>query len=441
MAVAYRSNTTYNSGAGTTSSIVINAPAGLQANDYMIFVCTNTGTATITPPAGWTRRTTPVNLNSGAATVAAYWKFATSSEPASYTFTLSGASGAVASIAAYSGVDIISPNAGTGTTTSSGASSGTPGGIGPQVDQPYSIQLVCSEVAAASVTVTGVSTGFTKRSDVTSTATVFVQTAIADGPVPNTRLDSPGGSASTFSGSTDANTVIYMYLRPDTSTATTPRLNYYVRASGTSVTSTNLNISPSTGGLLYVMVYIKDTTNTVTSIVSAGLVWTKLTASRGAGTPGVELWQSYASTPAVVDSLGAVTNPVNVAINYSGSVAVEYVVLMFVGAQVGTVGISSGTGTSLSGSLTTTANNAFVLSATVRDNTAGITSGGGQTLLNNITLNTTALTSFWKNTTLVASSGTLTTHTSTNVSSTNWAMVIYELVPYINKSNFFPLFG
>ena len=112
-----------NNAAGSTS-LTINAPAGVLANDVMVAHLVVRGSTTvITPPAGWTliRRD-----NTGSSIgVALYDKIATAAEPTSYTWTFNSAQQASGGIVAYSGVNTATPvdassglyNSGTLTTT------------------------------------------------------------------------------------------------------------------------------------------------------------------------------------------------------------------------------------------------------------------------------------------------------------------------------------
>jgi len=436
MSVAFRSSDSYNSGASTTSSVVINAPAGMAAYDYIIIAIITSGTPTITPPSGWTLRTTAVNMSTGTAQLSEYWKLASSSEPSTYTFSLSVASNATAVIAAYSGVDRLSPNAGVGSTgVGSGTTTNTPG-TPPQVDQPYQIMIAASVNSTAAVTVTGVSTGFTKRVDASTTASLFVEAAISDGPPASTRLDSVGGTGDTFSGSTTANVITSMFLRADTSAATTPSISYTVFISGgNGVSSSAVSTSLPTPGYLYLLIFIQDGTNTVTSITTTGQTWTKVTAVRGAGGPGLEIWQTYIST------VNSTTNT-STTVNYSGSVIVNIVPYIFANAMIGTFTAASGSSTSHAASLTTTANNALVLSALLRNPNNPGSIAGGMTLLQLASQSGSGSNYGTSKTTgLVATAGTSVTHTYSDVSSSNWALVIFELIPYVNKTNFFSDLG
>src|SRR5262249_11448319 len=95
--------------AADATSVAVSIPTGTAQNDVMlaqIAVIGGTG-QTITPPSGWTliRRDNSTNKDAQAI----YYKVAGSSEPASYTFTVSASNKIVAGIVSYSGVDVSNP--------------------------------------------------------------------------------------------------------------------------------------------------------------------------------------------------------------------------------------------------------------------------------------------------------------------------------------------
>ena len=111
-------------GGPASGGLAINVPTGTLANDVMIAsVSTAPDTIAITPPAGWTliRQVTQSNTNSSK--LSSYYKVATGTEPANYTWVLSGAgfNGAAGGIASIIGVDTATPydaEAGTATPSS-----------------------------------------------------------------------------------------------------------------------------------------------------------------------------------------------------------------------------------------------------------------------------------------------------------------------------------
>src|SRR5947209_8222374 len=107
MAIAHRASKGSNNGGGGTT-IVMTVPTGVVDNDVMVMAITvrgGTGT-TITTPGGWTLID---SVTSGTALIQSlYWRVA-SSEPASYTVTITSnkASGV---IVAWSGASTSAPD-------------------------------------------------------------------------------------------------------------------------------------------------------------------------------------------------------------------------------------------------------------------------------------------------------------------------------------------
>ncbi|MBI5429727.1 MAG: hypothetical protein HY938_04625 [Nitrosomonadales bacterium] len=93
------------------SRLSIPLPAGTVAGDVMIAaVATTPSTVTITAPAGWTLIQTVTQATATSNRVATYYRVATASEPASYSWTFSTThSGAAGGIVSYSGVDNTAP--------------------------------------------------------------------------------------------------------------------------------------------------------------------------------------------------------------------------------------------------------------------------------------------------------------------------------------------
>ncbi|MDH3539577.1 MAG: right-handed parallel beta-helix repeat-containing protein, partial [Acidimicrobiia bacterium] len=89
-------------------SLVINVPAATQPGDVMLAQITyNAWAQTITPPGGW--NFIRQDANSGGIIQELFWRAATASEPASYTWGLSSGDMASGAIVSYAGVDNASP--------------------------------------------------------------------------------------------------------------------------------------------------------------------------------------------------------------------------------------------------------------------------------------------------------------------------------------------
>lgn len=425
MAVAFRSSSSYNSGSSTVTSFTVNAPSGLTVNDYIYFVCTTSGTSAISLPVGWTSRTTG-SIASNSARITLFWKFATNSEPASYTFNASSACYTAATISAYSGVDLASPHAGIAGLQSTGTSTAVPN-TGVQVDKPYELMAISSINTTSAVSISTPSTNMTVRADTTTTSGTFIQTAILDGTPLNPRLDSVFNNASTFTGSTTANNVYTGYLRADNSGSTTPNLDYHLLSFFSASSTLTQTIFGPKAGVVCTLVYIWDTSTTVTSMSSPNMVWTRVATARGAGY-GIELWQSYVST----------TAPYPTIITLSASSTGYAQAMVFPRGQLGASTATTGSGTSINDALVTTANNSFVVSGLVRDVANTAFPNASATLL--VASAGSGTTQLAKDTVLVPTAGSGVTHSYIFGTSGNNAMIIFEIKPYVPPSSSFFLF-
>ncbi|HXF66699.1 MAG TPA: DUF6701 domain-containing protein [Burkholderiales bacterium] len=111
-----------------TPALTIAKPAGTLANDVLVAaIGLRPPTATIAPPAGWTLVRRLDNAAGSPNSLAVYIRVAGASEPASYTWNLSGFTHAVGGIQAFSGADTASPiDVENGQTTASGLTHATP---------------------------------------------------------------------------------------------------------------------------------------------------------------------------------------------------------------------------------------------------------------------------------------------------------------------------
>lgn len=128
MAISQRANVgkQYNS---TTSSMTVNKPTDAVSGDYLIAaigVADAASDTAVTPPAGWNLiLQEPNSTVGGGQGLFVFYKIAGSSEPASYTFTLSGSvapanSGTIC--ASYYGASALTVNAGTTSSDTTGPS-------------------------------------------------------------------------------------------------------------------------------------------------------------------------------------------------------------------------------------------------------------------------------------------------------------------------------
>ena len=109
MAVAFRAQSTPTT--SNTTSLIVNVPTGVQAGDYMIaFLHQQTADATDISSSGWTRIGPAFIANdSGSRISGMFAKFASGSEPSTYTFNVVNTGRSLGFMAAYSGVDTTSP--------------------------------------------------------------------------------------------------------------------------------------------------------------------------------------------------------------------------------------------------------------------------------------------------------------------------------------------
>ena len=104
--------------------LIVARPGSVAPNDLMLTAVGRWGTGSVTPPSGWTlvRRTE----NSGGA-LEVFFKVATASEPASYTFTAEAKGGTALGMQVFSGVDAANPiDVENGAVTASGLSHAAP---------------------------------------------------------------------------------------------------------------------------------------------------------------------------------------------------------------------------------------------------------------------------------------------------------------------------
>lgn len=148
----------------TGTSIIITKPACLVTNDLMLAHITSRSTALIGAPAGWTQLSNMVESQFASAV---FYKVATASEPADYTFTsdISDNNGA---IFAYRGVDTDDPIESFAAQKTSGTSHATPD-ITVANDQTMIVALFgldgCSNCTLADVVWTAPA-GMTERYDI-----------------------------------------------------------------------------------------------------------------------------------------------------------------------------------------------------------------------------------------------------------------------------------
>ena len=138
-----------NSNAGNL--LTVTRPAGTAEDDTMIAsVAVSPSTIGVSAPSGWTLIRQTTQSTGTTSTLLTYYKIATSSEPANYTWSLSGGihGGAVAAIASFSGADTSIPvESETGSATANATSHAA---TGLTTTQANSMLVTIHEYASAS---------------------------------------------------------------------------------------------------------------------------------------------------------------------------------------------------------------------------------------------------------------------------------------------------
>ncbi len=151
------------------TSITVNKPLGVAAG-HLLLAAIVSNSADATPPSGWTEF---VDAGSQLRNQL-YWKIATASEPASYTWTFSGARPILGSITAWDNVDVLNPIAGLATSEV----------VGAGVTEPYATPDVTNNTAVHGRTVYLRSTYRSgSASAITFTTATTNRTEVADASV------------------------------------------------------------------------------------------------------------------------------------------------------------------------------------------------------------------------------------------------------------------
>ena len=263
--------------------LTIAKPAGTVANDVMVASITvracssvdgNPCTLTIAPPAGWTLVNT-IDQTGGAGTngfgnrLFVYYRVATGTEPASYTWTFGGTpahAGAVGGILSFAGVDIINPIvAEAGQATANSYSHAAPT---INTGTVTNTMLVSSYSANSAGTWTP-PTGMTEGAD---TASLAVPNDLGLSIEMNYELRAAAGATGTLTATIDhpGNT-------PGTDTGAThllalrPGLDHYAIAhSGNGVTCQAENVTITAKNAANAAVSANDATITITARRTAG---------------------------------------------------------------------------------------------------------------------------------------------------------------------------
>lgn len=130
------------------TSITIDKPTGVVEGDLMVAqVCGQSNAVVVTPPAGWTEIQQGVPASAGPV-MASYYRVATSSEGASYNFTLDSSSKAVGGIVRITGATVIDTSSEQYNDTPSTTITG--GTVTPTYADSYILFLTASTAGATS---------------------------------------------------------------------------------------------------------------------------------------------------------------------------------------------------------------------------------------------------------------------------------------------------
>lgn len=254
MAVAFVS--TANATSAGTGTVVVTAPANIATGVYLLAFVSTDNSTTPTAPSGFALIT---SVTSAAPYEYAYGKFASASEPASYSWTVAG--NAQVTMLVYSGVYSPMPTDGTSTSTATGATTANTGSL-TNVNQG-DIYVACY-TDTAQVTFS-TPTGMTARNSVSvanSTAYAFDVQLTSGG---NTAI---AAKSSTISASSNYSTVA-VALQP-----VLPLVETLVDAFSTNDLSSTLYTGSY--GVSY------DSTNQRASVTGTGTGYSSLTSSNAA---------------------------------------------------------------------------------------------------------------------------------------------------------------
>jgi hypothetical protein len=172
---AFRASGVFTATVGT--SIPVPVPGSVQDDDMMVVgITTQSDAATVTAPGGWTAFTeSPVtDAPTGDSRLYCWWRVA-SSEPVSYTFTLSSATACSGGLVAYSSAGAIDQQEMAGNSTA--ARTAVTPDITPGATNTRVVCVFASDLAGSDEwTVVG---PLTKRIDI-SDSTAFTRIAFAD---------------------------------------------------------------------------------------------------------------------------------------------------------------------------------------------------------------------------------------------------------------------
>lgn len=264
---------TENATNGASTSLALSVPVGTQAQDLMIAELSYGGGsgATITKPAGWT--TTSENFVSGQGWLGVYYKLASASEPASYTWNFSASAQAAGGISTYRCVNQDSPIHAVGATNSGNSNSPK----GKSVTTSNSGTRILWFVASSgSVTMTPPD-GYINENDISSTGSNNV--SAGKGGKGKGNAGSTGDQTGALSTSTTWQTImvalnpcdqtLYPPAAPNTLTATATGTTIDLAWVNPATNETGTQIERGTDGVTFALIH--TTAADATSYSNTGL--------------------------------------------------------------------------------------------------------------------------------------------------------------------------
>ena len=193
------------------ATLTITKPAGVVANDVMVAsVAVTPSLVGITAPSGWTLVRRTDNAGPTSNSLAVYQKAAGSSEPASYAWTVSGATFAVGGVQAFSGVDTANPvDVENGQTTASSLTHAT-----PNVSTTLANAMVVTSHGFASSRTWTPPSGMTESFDRPNGANNATGLSIEGSRVLQALAGASGAKTATAAGNADAGNAHILALRP-----------------------------------------------------------------------------------------------------------------------------------------------------------------------------------------------------------------------------------
>jgi outer membrane protein assembly factor BamB len=211
-AIAFRSAASTDRN-GQATSITISRPAGTSKGDLLVaIIAVRPSGVSITAPGGFTLVRRQSNTSGNTNALAVYQKVATSSEPASYTFSFSSNTGNAGGILAFTGVDNATPihvHNGSDTTSS------TTTFVAPSVTTSLADTMIVTAHEYASSDRWNAPSGMSKAVDVASLAVPNASgIAVLGSYRPQASAGASGTMTATALSNADTGTAITLALRP-----------------------------------------------------------------------------------------------------------------------------------------------------------------------------------------------------------------------------------